>query len=234
MDPLEIRNNFFFSRESKNSSSTVNPSGWVWVTWNVGDIPTAGTLSDSEYIKVHNVSFLQKLYVWNDLWIMSCWRVTFEDIPCSGNIWSFQSEYRYWFIGRSATSVSKDIQTTVLHLDFNERFQVQWCVPPGLTFNNSTFCPHSVFMCFVWIWEQTAIISLYSINWLVFITKTECVYCAVRTGFTCFIYINPSKPSGHYMYRQFNTQQFYVLPTQCIYVFCVDLRTNSDYSPIQH
>jgi hypothetical protein len=37
-------------------------------------------------------------------------------------------------------------------------------------------------MCFVWIWEQTAIISLYSINWLVFITETECVYCAVRTG----------------------------------------------------
>ena len=34
--------------------------------------------------------------------------------------------------------------------------------------------------------------------------------------------------SGHYMY------QFYVLPTQCIYVFCVDLRTNSDYFPIQH
>ena len=37
-------------------------------------------------------------------------------------------------------------------------------------------------MCFVWICEQTAIISLYSINWLVFITETECVYCAVRTG----------------------------------------------------
>jgi len=30
--------------------------------------------------------------------------------------------------------------------------------------NNSTFRPHSVFMCFVWIWEQTAIISLHSIN----------------------------------------------------------------------
>ena len=37
----------------------------------------------------------------------------------------------------------------------------------SLTFTNSTFCPRSVFMCFVWIWEQTAIISLYSINWLV-------------------------------------------------------------------
>ena len=44
---------------------------------------------------------------------------------------------------------------------------------------------------------------------------------------------NPLQPSGHYMYRQFNIQQFYVLPTQCIYVFCVDLRTNSDYFPIQ-
>jgi hypothetical protein len=29
-------------------------------------------------------------------------------------------------------------------------------------------------------------------------------------------------------------KQFYVLPTHCIYVFCVDLRTNSDYFPIQH
>jgi len=26
------------------------------------------------------------------------------------------------------------------------------------------------------------------------------------------------------MYRQFNIQQFYVLPKQCIYVFCVDLK----------
>jgi hypothetical protein len=41
----------------------------------------------------------------------------------------------------------------------------------SLTFINSTFCPHSVFMCFVWIWEQTAIISLYNIT----------VYCSVRT-----------------------------------------------------
>jgi len=64
-------------------------------------------------------------------------------------------------------------------------------------------------MCFVWIWEQTAIISLYSIDWLVFITETECVYCAVRST-------------------------FYVLPTQCIYVFCVDLRTYSDYFTVQH
>jgi len=36
------------------------------------------------------------------------------------------------------------------------------------------------------------------------------------------------------MYRQFNIQHFCVLPTQCVYVFCADLRTNSDYFPIQH
>ena len=61
----------------------------------------------------------------------------------------------------------------------------------------------AVFMCFVWISEQTAIISLYSINWLVFITERKCVYCAVRTGslyiilcsahtavFMCFVWIS--------------------------------------------
>ena len=47
---------------------------------------------------------------------------------------------------------------------------------------NSTFCPHSVFMCFVWIWEQTATISVYSINLPVYKTEAESVYCAVRAG----------------------------------------------------
>jgi hypothetical protein len=36
-------------------------------------------------------------------------------------------------------------------------------------------------MCFVRILEQTATFALYSINWLVFITEVESVYCAVRT-----------------------------------------------------
>jgi len=45
-------------------------------------------------------------------------------------------------------------------------------------------------VCSVWISEQTAIISLYNINWLVFITETECVYCAVRTGSLNAIRVN--------------------------------------------
>jgi hypothetical protein len=36
------------------------------------------------------------------------------------------------------------------------------------------------------------------------------------------------------MYHQFNIQQFYLLPTQCIYVFCVDLRAISYYFPIHN
>jgi len=45
-------------------------------------------------------------------------------------------------------------------------------------------------MCFVWISEQTAIISLYSVNRLVCTTETECVYCAVRTGSLNITYVN--------------------------------------------
>jgi hypothetical protein len=33
-----------------------------------------------------------------------------------------------------------------------------------LNLKNHTFCSHNVFICFVWISEQTAIISVYSIN----------------------------------------------------------------------
>ena len=41
---------------------------------------------------------------------------------------------------------------------------------------------HNAFMCFAWISEQTADISLYRFNFPDFITEEECVYCAVRTG----------------------------------------------------
>jgi len=40
--------------------------------------------------------------------------------------------------------------------------------------------------------EQTAIISLYSINWLVFVNETERVYCAVRTESLNILQLNLS------------------------------------------
>ena len=71
-----------------------------------------------------------------------------------------------------------------------------WCViawlnflkPTGYVmhqqFNISTIVSsaHTVFMCFVFIWEQTVTCAAYSINCLVFITEMKSVYCAVRTG----------------------------------------------------
>ena len=59
--------------------------------------------------------------------------------------------------------------------------------PQDLIFTTLHSVSIIVFMCLVWNSEQTAIISLCTINWLVFITETECVYCAVRTG---SLYIN--------------------------------------------
>jgi hypothetical protein len=45
--------------------------------------------------------------------------------------------------------------------------------------------------------------------------------------------LNPFKGQWS-LYHHFNIQKSYVLPTQCIYVFCVDLRTKSDYFPIHN
>ena len=43
--------------------------------------------------------------------------------------------------------------------------------------------------------------------------------------YLCF---NPLKPTGYVMHQQFSIQQLYALPTHCIYVFCIYLRTNSN------
>jgi len=166
----------------------------------------------------------------------------------------------------------------------------------------STFCPHSVFMFFEWIWAQTAIISLYSIDWLVFITETECLlrgtFYILRSAQTVYLWVLCGSEykewfftvqhwlvgfynwggvcllrgafyvlrSAHTVYlcvlcgsenkqRIFHCRTlidwlilitemecvycavrstFYVLPTQFICVFCVDLRTNSNYFIVQH
>jgi len=57
-------------------------------------------------------------------------------------------------------------------------------------------------MCFVWISEQTAIISLYSINWLVCINETKCVYCAVRTGYLTTIPVKPDLQNLKHVYEE--------------------------------
>jgi hypothetical protein len=53
--------------------------------------------------------------------------------------------------------------------------------PPELTFNNSTLCPHSAFICFAWISKQTAIISIQRLK-TAFTIESLYVYSAVRAG----------------------------------------------------
>ena len=110
----------------------------------------------------------------------------------------------------------------------------------SLTFTNSTFVPHSVLICLAWIWEQTAIISVYNINWLVFIPETDCVYCAVRTESLRVLWGSQNKQR---LFLSTTLTDWFLYPRRRVftvryglnnYVFCEDLRTNSDYFPIQH
>ena len=91
------------------------------------------------------------------------------------------------------------------------------------------------------IWRQKVNIP----QFYVLSTQCICLFCKdlrtnqlfLHTTLTdWFLYqsFKTLQPSGSYVYHQFNIQQFYVLPTQCIHVFCVDLRTNSDYFPTRH
>ena len=85
------------------------------------------------------------------------------------------------------------------------------------SFNISTFCPHSVFLCFLWIWEQTAIISLYNINWLFYITE-----------------ISLSQPQAS-LYEPTDYHSILLRSAHNVYL-CVAVypRTTSNYFPIQH
>jgi hypothetical protein len=86
-------------------------------------------------------------------------------------------------------------------------FKAQWLlyVAPSLTFTNSVSCPHSVFMCFVWISEQTAIVSLHSSNWPVLITKVECLLvkhgCAILYYYIYIYCFNQTRNILDYWYH---------------------------------
>jgi Na+/melibiose symporter-like transporter len=88
---------------------------------------------------------------------------------------------------------------TVRHDKANSRFS-QFCERA----QNLSHSTHSVvFMCFVWISEQTAIISLYNINWLICITETQCVYCAVRSEYLSLMRLNTAQHFGLFPGKRF-------------------------------
>ena len=67
-----------------------------------------------------------------------------------------------------------------------------------------------------------------------------CVLHILATGCHCTQKLplghkfNLLNPTGYVMHRLFNIQQLYVLPTYCIYVFGIYLRTNSDLHHLYH
>jgi len=66
------------------------------------------------------------------------------------------------------------VYNTLLRIIY-QHFKAYWLsnAPTRLTFNNCTLCPHSVFSCFVFIWEQTVTCATYIINGLAFITEKK-------------------------------------------------------------
>jgi len=80
----------------------------------------------------------------------------------------------------------------------------------SLTFNNSTFRPHRVFMCFVWILEQISNTSIHNVNCRVFITLYSLVVNICTTKLT---FKNST------------------LCPQSVFLSCVDLRTKQPLFP---
>jgi hypothetical protein len=87
-------------------------------------------------------------------------------------------------------------------------------IAPISTFHYSEFCPHSVRLCFVRISEQTAIISLCSINWLLFYNRDgECLLRGTiwifkyKSGWSyCSAVSSPTKRLGQSMWDLWRTK----------------------------
>jgi len=66
-------------------------------------------------------------------------------------------------------------------------------------------------MCFVWIWEQTAITSLYSINWMVCVRETVCLLCG-----TDWVLKNTSLKSENYVHKHPDGKNIIVISMQTL------------------
>ena len=72
--------------------------------------------------------------------------------------------------------------------------------------------------------------------------RPECKTCTVLGNYLYeLLCLSPNimscqtvKLSSYLRTTRFNTQKLYLLPTHCIYVYCVDLRTDDDFCPILH
>jgi hypothetical protein len=108
----------------------------------------------NRYLILHNIGF-STYFCWHHLFVRHYVFVPI-DLP------KIFALLNYFLGSRKSNGIN-----SMLYL-----FKAQWLlyVPPGLTFTNSTFCPHSVFMCFVLTLECAEACGLYKITWMAFIS----------------------------------------------------------------
>jgi len=132
---------------------------------------------------------------------------------CVRGFWAFAFDTRVEFLYRAHCdqATSRDmhwaLQQCVVHWvqtsdswlymavarfpKIDEPFKVIRLRAPPVQHSTTVRSAHTVFMCFVFIWEQTATCATYSINWFVFIDEKclqrgkdwVCKYSGLRFGF---------------------------------------------------
>jgi hypothetical protein len=136
---------------------------------------------------------------------------------------------RFWWNFGFLDGVSKKNSNIKFYENLSSGSPVVLCgqtdvTKPIVTFRNfvdspkhSSFRPQCTYIQYLsmWLWDKNGDYFPIEHSLIVLITERKCVYCAVRTE-----------------HLTFSNSTF--CPHSCIYVFCVDLRTNSDYFSIQH
>jgi hypothetical protein len=109
----------------------------------------------------------------------------------------------------------RSLLTHDLSLPFLKTLKAQWMLhtPPGLI-NTSKFyiLTHTVYLCVLYESQNTQrFFPLYTTNWLVFTTETECVYCAVRPESLYMIRVNFERLNSLQLSNKFVGRQFTAL-----------------------
>jgi hypothetical protein len=130
-----------------------------------------------------------------------------KDIACMSNIWIILPlQWTSWIRILSENLIG--LQEVMKFPDFIIYFGLR----PSVPFNKYSILIQASPMLFsLRKWQRHSVRRIRHLKQVIFSRSTVTI-CTTR----------------------FSIQKFHVPPTQCIYVFCVDLRTNSDYFPIQH
>ena len=139
------------------------------------------------------------------------------------------------------------LATSFLNFHYSTPASLHFLTPtPSVSrITRTTFPTITIIVCSVYdvcFHNRPDLASLADSCFLRYVTPADTPFPHAQRHCTQFHKLKRSNPSGHYMYRTvvtictasltFTNSTF--SPHSCIYVFFVDLRTNSDYFPTQH